>query len=226
MIDQLSRCQAKWRFEKIGTEDQPGTREKLIRAARELFLSRGFEATGLAEILRAAEVKSGSLYYFFKSKEELLLAVLDWYVANLYPEVIDPVFARVSDPIERVFGILSGYREMLTMTDCRMGCPIGNLAIEMSEKSEAVRAKIALNFENWRKAVRQCLEEADDRLPKEVDRERLSSFVLTVMEGAVMQARAHRSIEPYDTAVKLLRDYFGRLMESAPRRKAESGERK
>ena len=189
-------------------------------------MSRGFEATGLAEILRAAEVKSGSLYYFFKSKEELLLAVLDWYVANLYPEVIDPVFARVSDPIERVFGILSGYREMLTMTDCRMGCPIGNLAIEMSEKSEAVRAKIALNFENWRKAVRQCLEEADDRLPKEVDRERLSSFVLTVMEGAVMQARAHRSIEPYDTAVKLLRDYFGRLMESAPRRKAESGERK
>lgn len=191
-------------------ESKP-TRERLIEAAQRLFLEKGYEATGVSEILRAAEVNSGSLYYFFKTKEDLLLAVLDWYVAGLHPMVIDPVFSQVSDPLHRVFAILSGYRLMLTMTDCRQGCPIGNLAIEMSEKSEAVREKIALNFTNWRKAIAQCLVDAHDLLPPETDAEQLAIFILTVMEGGVMQARAHRSPETYDASVAMLKDYFRRL---------------
>jgi AcrR family transcriptional regulator len=199
------------------TIDRPTTHEvptkvRLIAAARRLFLSRGYEATGVAEILRAAGVNSGSLYYFFKTKEELLLAVLDWYTANLYPEVIDPVVARVVDPIERIFGVLKGYRQLLTSTGCTIGCPIGNLALEMSEKSEAVRQKIALNFENWRKAIRSFLIDAGDRLPREVDRDTLATFILTVMEGGVMQARAQRSLAPFEASVAILREYFDRLL--------------
>jgi TetR/AcrR family transcriptional regulator, transcriptional repressor for nem operon len=205
-----------WEFDReervIGSESKGSARERLVEAARELFLEKGYEATGVAEILRRAGVNSGSLYYFFKTKEDLLLAVLDWYTDHLKPIVVEPVFARVEDPIERVFGLLEGYRQMLTVTDCRIGCPIGNLAIEMSERSEAVRKKIALNFENWRKVVRSCLMDAGDRLPAEVDRDRLATLVLTVMEGAVMQARAHRSLEPYDASVALLRDYVNRLI--------------
>ena len=196
----------------IGKDGTTSTRDRLVETARQLFLTQGYEATGIAEILREAGVKSGSLYYFFKTKEDLLLAVLDWYVANLGPEVVEPALASVSDPIERVFAILDGYHMMLKMTDCRMGCPIGNLAIEMSEKSEAVREKIALNFENWRKVIRQCLIDAGGRLPGDVDRDRLATLILTVMEGGVMQARAFRSLEPYEASVALLRDYVNRLV--------------
>jgi AcrR family transcriptional regulator len=49
-------------------------------------------------------------YYFFPTKEDLLFAVLDWYTQNLWPQVISPVFDRIDDPIERVFGVLDGYR--------------------------------------------------------------------------------------------------------------------
>ena len=135
-------------------EETASTRERLVEAARQLFWNKGYEATGLAEVLRNAGVNSGSLYYLFKSKEELLLAVLDRYVEMLHPAVIDPVFSRVADPINRVFGVLEGYRRMLTTTGCRQGCPIGNIALEMSEKSSAVREKIALNFKNWRMPAR------------------------------------------------------------------------
>src|SRR3989304_5187214 len=134
-----------------GTSDAPKsvpTRGRLIDAARRLFLKKGYEATGIAEILREASANSGSLYYFFKTKEELLLAVLDWYVANLYPEGIDPATAQTNDPIERVFMVLNGYRQYLTFTACRQGCPIGNLALEMSEKSGAGGGKMAPNFGN------------------------------------------------------------------------------
>jgi len=186
-----------------------------VETARHLFWARGYEATGVADVLREAGVNSGSLYYFFKTKEELLLAVLDRYTELLHPEVMDPVFARVSDPIERVFAVLGGYREMLTMTDCRQGCPIGNLALEMSEKSEAVREGIAKNFVGWRNAMAGCLSEARDRLPGGFDCDKLAAFILTVMEGAIMQARAHRSLDPFDASVASLRDYVDRLLADA-----------
>jgi len=191
---------------------QTPTRDRLVEAARGLFLAKGYEATAIAEILEAANVRSGSLYYFFKTKEALLLAVLDRYVELLHPAVIDPVFARVEKPIDRIFAVLDGYRQMLTVTECRQGCPIGNLALEMSERSEAIREKIALNFENWRKIIRQCLFDAGTQLPADVDRDKLATFVLAVMEGGVMQARAQRRLEPFDASVAMLRDYFERCL--------------
>jgi AcrR family transcriptional regulator len=195
-----------------GLDPKPAsTRDRLVETARQLFLVKGYEATGIAEILRESGVNSGSLYYFFKTKEDLLLAVLDQYVDMLHPCVMDPAFSRVGDPIERVFAVLDGYRQMLAMTECRQGCPIGNLALEMSDKSETVRLKVALNFWNWRKAIRKCLEDAGPRLSPDVDRDKLSTFVLTVMEGAVMQARVQRRLEPFDVSVVMLRDYFDRM---------------
>ncbi|MGD2108587.1 MAG: TetR/AcrR family transcriptional regulator [Phycisphaerae bacterium] len=188
------------------------TKDRLVEAARALFLRNGYESTGVAEILETAGARSGSLYYFFKRKEDLLLAVLDRYVELLHPVVLDPVFERVADPIDRVFAVLSGYRKMLIATDCAQGCPIGNLALEMSEKSEAVREKVVLNFENWRKAIRACLMEAGPKLPADIDRDGLATFILTVMEGGVMQARAHRNVEPFDASVAMLRDYFARIL--------------
>ncbi len=200
------------------------TRERLIEAARELFLVQGFQATSLAEVLKEAGVNSGSLYYFFKSKNDLLLAVLSQYVELLHPLVIDPVFEQVEDPVERVFGILAGYRKMLEMTDCRMGCPIGNLALEMSEKNEEVRLGVAQNFTNWCDAIRKCLDDAHDRFPTNVNRADIAQFILTVMEGGVMQAKAFRSIEPFDVSIAALRDYINRLLADGEREKKTTGE--
>jgi AcrR family transcriptional regulator len=204
-------------------DDGRSTRARLVDAARQLFLVQGYEATSVSAIVSEAGVHSGSLYHFFKTKEALLLAVLDWYLAMLYPEVLEPVFSRTGDAIGRVFGVLDGYRQMLSMTHCRMGCPIGNLALEMSEKSEPVRAKIAQNLENWRVALRQCLIEAGDRLPSEIDRDKLATFILTVMEGGVMQARAYRSLKPFEDSVAVVRDYFERLA-THPENPANPGE--
>lgn len=187
------------------------TRDRLIDTARQLFWQNGYANTGIAQILKAADAGSGSLYYFFPTKEDLLRAVLEWYKANLGPIVVEPVFARVSDPIERVFGILDGYRQQLLATDFQSGCPIGNLALEMSNSHPAARQLIAENFSGWRAAIRQCLDAAAGRLPS-LDTGQLALFVLTTMEGAVMLARTYRSIEPYDTAVTQLRDYFERLL--------------
>ena len=197
------------------TEQERSTRDRIVDAAMQCFRAQGFEATSVKDVLQTAAVNSGSLYYFFPSKEDILLAVLDRYVELLRPAVIDPAFATTADPLERVFAVLGGYRRMLEVTECRAGCPIGNLALEMGEKSERVREKCALNFENWRVALRECLEAAGDRLPADVDRNGLATFVLTTMEGGVMQARTRHSVEPFDASVAMLRDYIARLQRDA-----------
>src|SRR5262249_39992186 len=195
-----------------GGSGSSSTREKLVAAARELFWERGYAATGLADVLSRGGVRGGSLYYFFRSKEDLLKAVLEQYVELLHPIVIDPAFAATDDPIERVFAVLAGYRAGLVMTGCRHGCPIARIALETTEASEETRLLLAFNFDTWARATRSALDLAADRLPPELDRDSLSRFVLTVMEGAIMQAQAHRDLARFDAAVSQLRDYFERLL--------------
>lgn len=178
----------------------------------ELFYVQGYEATSVAEILKRAGVNSGSLYYFFESKENLLLAVLEQYKEMLWPAVIDPAFQKTEDPIERIFAVLEGYRQGLMFTHFTAGCPIGNLALELHEAHREAREKIAENFVGWRDAIRKCLDQAPDRLPATADRDQLAMFILTVMEGGVMQSRAHGSIAPFDACVTELRNYFSLLL--------------
>ncbi len=212
------------------TTQEQGTRERLIDAAMELFYAQGYEGTGVKEVLKKAGANSGSLYYFFPKKEDLLVAVLEKYKVLLYPMVLQPVFEQVSDPIERIFGVLNGYRMGLEMTQCTSACPIGNLALEMCEKSEAARKGIAENFEGWRLAIRQCLIDAGDRLPPDVDRDQLATLILSVMEGGVMQAKAYRSLARFDAGLAMLRDYINRLCAMASgsvrRTESNSGRRK
>lgn len=191
---------------------QQDTREKLIEAAMELFVYQGYANTGLAQIARKAGVLPGSLYYFFPTKEDLLHATLEARKRLLHPEVLQPIWESLDDPIERVFGLLAGYRRMLEMTEFKHGCPIGNLVLELAETHPHARALLTQNFEGWLDAVQQCFESAQARLPEHADARRLAVFVLTTMEGAVMLARSYRNFEAYDAAVVQLRDYVERLL--------------
>lgn len=200
------------------------TRQRLIDAALYLFWRNGYAATGVAEVLARAKANSGSFYYCFKSKEDLLLAVLDLYIQSLQPVVMAPVLSTIADPIERIFGVLAFYRRNLEATGCTYGCPIGRLALEIPEELFRVHKRLADNFDGWTAAIENCLEDARGRLPTGLDLKPLAQFVLTVMEGGVMQSRAHRSIEPFEASVKHLRDYFDLLVKQrrqAPKAKAE-----
>jgi len=204
------------------------TRDRLVESARGLFLIQGYNATGVAQILKTAQVHSGSLYHYFPTKEDLLVAVLEWYRDNIYEGLLKPVYERIDDPIERIFGVLDGYRQLVTMLEFQYGCPIGNLALELSNSHPHARNLIRENFENWVKAVEDNLDAAQDRLPEDTDRHALALFTLTVMEGAVMLAKSYRTIEPFDTAVAQLRDHYDRLIRqgsdwSAPKDFSDSG---
>ncbi|HEY0393975.1 MAG TPA: TetR/AcrR family transcriptional regulator [Candidatus Elarobacter sp.] len=190
------------------------TRARIVEHAMRLFWEQGYARTGIAEIVAAAGVRSGSLYHFFKTKEDVLIAVLEAYLDGLAPQVMDPAFAATDDPIGRVFAVMDGYRRAIVGTDFRYRCPIGSLALEMQNASDRARELVNRNFAQWRAAVAGCVRDAAPALRDDVDPDSVASFVLTVMEGGVMQATAERDIARFDDSVRHLRIYFDSLKRS------------
>src|SRR5262249_40332214 len=157
-----------------------------VNSARYLFWERGFAGTSMSDLLAHAGVNSGSFYHFFESKEALLRAVLEMYLGALRPMVVDPAFATTTEPVGRIFAILAGYRERILQTEYRYGCPLGRLALEIDPENRPAHHLIAENFRGWIGAVRECIEQMQDRLPSGTDAEGLATYVLAVMEGGVM----------------------------------------
>ena len=177
----------------------------------ELFWLKGYGSTSIADILSRSQVNSGSLYHYFPGKQDLLVAVLEAYRDGIGPMLLEPAWAGVDDPIERIFALLAKYRQLIVDTDCEYGCPIGSLALELHEADPIVRQRMAENFTNWAAAVRTCLEQAPERLPRDTDLQAIAEFVLTAMEGGVMQARTYRDVAYFDRNVSQLRAYFDAL---------------
>ena len=189
-----------------------GTHGRIVEAAMELFWLKGFGSTSIADILSRSQVNSGSLYYFFPGKQDLLIAVLEAYRDGIGQMLLEPAWAGIADPIDKLFALLGSYRRAIVDTDCEYGCPIGSIALELHEPDPAVRALLAANFDAWVDAVEQCLGGAAHRFPPKTDLRAIAELALNVMEGGVMQARTYRDVAYFDRAVAQLRVCLDALM--------------
>jgi len=191
------------------------TRDRIILAGLRLFAAKGYQSTSIVDLLQEADAHSGSFYHFFPTKQDLLLAVLKTYRDGIEPMLLAPAWDGILDPIAKVFALLAVYRRALENSGCTYGCPIGSLALELHEPDPPVRELLSVNFSGWVSHIRACLDAAGSRLPRSVNTEQLAVFVLTTMEGGVMQARTHRSLSAFDASVASLKDYFDRLEATA-----------
>jgi TetR/AcrR family transcriptional repressor of nem operon len=187
------------------------TRQRIVEAAMELFWLKGYGSTSIADILSRSQVNSGSLYYFFPGKQDVLVAVLEAYRDGIGPMLLEPAWSGVDDPVDRLFALLGSYRRALVETDCTYGCPIGSLALELHEPDPPVRALLAANFTAWVDAVEGCLSAAPERFPAGTDLRALAELALNVVEGGVMQARTFRDVAHFDRAVAQLRAHLDAL---------------
>lgn len=192
---------------------QADTRMQILEAARKLIHEQGYAQTGVAQILREAGVNTGSVYHFFGSKEELLLAVLQHYRELLWPAVMQPAADASDDPVGRLLAVMQGYRAMLLQSQFRLGCPIGNLALEVPNEVPRAIPLLEENFEGWKRAIVGFLEPARARFKPGTDLGRVADYALTVMEGGILLARSRRDIAPFDAAIEMLRNHLETLLE-------------
>jgi TetR/AcrR family transcriptional regulator, transcriptional repressor for nem operon len=193
------------------------TRDRFLAAGMRLFAAKGYQSTSIADLLQEVGAHSGSFYHFFPTKQDLLLAVLRAYRDGIESMLLAPAWAGVEEPIAKIFALLAVYRQALAGSGCTYGCPIGSLALELHEPDPPVRELLSANFSEWVQHIEACLDAARDQLPRALDTHQLAVFVLTAMEGGVMQARTHRTMAAFDASVASLRDYFDHLQAAALR---------
>lgn len=178
------------------------TRELLLQAGMELFLERGYSATGLQDILERAGVPKGSFYHHFGSKEEFGLEMLERY-ARQGIEVMEQYLAADGDGAGRpILARLRGYyeaqAEALTTCSCRQGCLMGTLGDELANVSEAIRAKVESRSSRFLERLRRALHDAQEagELRRDTDPDRLAEFCQAAWQGALHQMKVRRSPEP------------------------------
>ncbi|MFD5854424.1 TetR/AcrR family transcriptional regulator [Streptomyces chartreusis] len=174
-------------------------KQKILGAARSLIEGRGYSALGVAEICKAAGVPKGSFYYFFESKESLALAVVDEHWTAQRRD-----WARVlegdGEPLQRLRGLFeetqAGQRAVQEGCGTVSGCLFGNLTLELSNQTEAVRRRLQEIFDAQVDMVETVVKEARERGDVTVvDTREAARAVVAQLEGQVMFAKLYNSTE-------------------------------
>ncbi len=176
---------------------QTGTREEIIRKGAELIHARGFNATGLKQVLEAALVPKGSFYFYFKSKEDFGLAVIEYFRDSIETTAGRFLEDDGTPPLSRLSRFFDGYLDIFRKMNFSRGCPIGNLMQEMSDLNEAFRVNITEVYSGLGKKIELLLAEARNRgdLSGFTDPVQLSQFILNAWEGAIMQMKLTKDPE-------------------------------
>lgn len=175
-------------------EVTPRAKERLIRSAALLFHARSYAAVGVQELCEHADVRRGSFYYYFPSKEALALAALDADWQSLREDVFEPAFAKTMPPLERfqrwIDLVHEWYVKRSAKIDVMGGCPIGNLGQELSTRSPVIRDKVSEIFQAATRYFEEALADAlaaGDIYP--IDPRRGANRIFAYVQGMLLMAQ-------------------------------------
>jgi TetR/AcrR family transcriptional repressor of nem operon len=124
-----------------------GNREKLLEAAARIFAERGYQGTSVDDILGPSRVSPSNFYYHFKSKEDLALEVLESYFEASRRELAPLFMNRALGPSAKLEQMRRLFVQKMSQKCCCGGCPLGNLAQELSDSHPGFRRRLAAFFE-------------------------------------------------------------------------------
>jgi len=190
------------RGSKKRSRDPERTRKLLLQAAfREVYKS-GFESTGLDTILAATGVTKGALYYHFRSKKALGYAIVEEVIAELLRNKWLRPFRSGGDPIDTLIGIVQA--TSLRLEVLRAGCPLNNLAQEMSQRDERFRKRLAKVFHEWQEGTAAALQrgQSEGTVRRDLDAREAASFLIAMYEGYVMLAKNAQDVHVWNVGIR------------------------
>lgn len=184
------------------------TRERIIREGARLIHRKGFNNTGIQEILDAAGVPKGSFYFYFKNKEDFGLAVIDHVGERLVSAVTASLLDESLTPLERLDRLFDRNRRNFERMNFRYGCPIGNMMQEMADLKESFRERIDKVYERLCGCYEACLREGQKRgeIPSSLDAGETAQFLLNSLEGSIMHMKLTKSGRPLDVCRRMINE--------------------
>lgn len=177
------------------------TRDHLIDVGLELMHQHGYQAAGVSEILKAADVPKGSFYHHFNSKQDFAAAVLERYIARETQHSATVLKDSKIPALKRLKRYFLDLIEVYGQTGPIPGCLIGRFSLEIAAENPQLRKRIGTAFTHWQHVIAVVVEQAvsQKELPADTDPESLAGFLLNSWQGALVRSQAEKSDAPLQT---------------------------
>ena len=180
-----------------------GKRERLVRSAADLLYRRGIDSPTLAEIAHAADVPPGNVYYYFKSRDELIEAVIDARISDLH-RALDSLNGR-ANPRARLKGLARLW--VANQSDiATSGCPIGTLCSELNKRERGLDKRSAVLLSTAADWIAEQLRQLGNS-----DAPELALTILATVQGAALLANTLRDPKIMTSQIRRLERWIDTL---------------
>jgi len=205
--------------------DPERTRERLLQAGyREMYRS-GFQSASIDSILAATNVTKGALYHHFESKEALGYAIVDEVVAKLPRDrwFLPLQRSEDKDPIDALIGVVQAIPTR--PRDIKGGCPLVNLAQEMSPLDEQFRKRLQTIFHAWQEAIATVLRRGQSQgtVRSDLVPDEAATFLIAMVEGYEVLAKNSQDVKVWKMGIRNIVGWLKSLR--APRQSWGGGRR-
>ncbi len=192
------------------TRNPQETRNKLIKTAYEQMHKNGFQGMRVDQVLAHTGLKKGGFYHHFKSKTELGYAVVEEEIKDILEKIWLTPISKMENPVTDIPRMLETLDKRATKLMREHGCPLNNLAQEMSMLDEGFRVRITANFKLWNEALTIKLDEAKQKgyIRDNIDSEVVSRFIIAVIEGCNSIYKVEKNAQQSTACVSQLKQYL------------------
>jgi len=187
----------------MGTKGS-ANRQRIVAAADHLFYSRGYNQTSFSDISDETGIPRGNFYYYFKTKEDILAAVVDARLGD-YSEMLLSCESESEEPLERLLSLtrfpLQKEKDVL-----QYGCPIGTLSSELAKEqdSEVSQARLTAVFD----LLKQWIEKQLQNMGQASRSEELSLNLLAKLQGVIMIANAYKNADFLHSGIRDIQNWL------------------
>ncbi|MEO0974095.1 MAG: TetR/AcrR family transcriptional regulator [Pseudomonadota bacterium] len=193
------------------------TRERILEVAADEIYRSGFQAASTAAMLKRLGISKGALYHHFENKQALGYAVLDEYLASRCAGMWDGAI-HADDPLATIITQLRRMGSELTPESLSFGCPINNLAQEMSPLDEGFRERVGRIYGHWTRSLEAALSRAQSLglMRESADPSALAALIVATTQGAMGLAK--NALEPgvFLKATEAMLAFLQAQQQSAP----------
>ena len=196
----------------------PSTRARLLAAGYDEIYERGFQAASIDRILSATSLTRGAFFHYFPTKLEFGYAVLDEVIAGMIRAQWVTRLARSRNPVRAIPASLETGIKMMESAGPIFGCPLNNLAQEMSALDAGFQQRASVLFGEWSAAVSKALDGGIERgyIDPAVDTAEAGLFVVALVEGCISLAKNAQDVGPLRVGLRQLKLYLSSLQARAP----------
>lgn len=193
------------RRERTRTNNPTMMRARILDAAADLFLSRGYHATSTQDVTTKAGVTSGALHHHFPTKKALGLAVIEERVADTVRTTWIEPFEAAESAVVGARLVFQSISDSLREQGYVRGCPLNNLALELSYADPDFREPMRRIFEMWRDRLAQRLRDDQARgWQPDLDPAMTANLIISTYAGAMTMAKVEQTPAPLEAAIASL----------------------